>query len=311
MSRTTLVVLVAVLLLGAAVAYVSLDGEFAVGEATDEEDRTSVDADGPSSAADDERRVVTPEGYDPEQYPTSQRYAAQVNPGSQDTWVPEERVPLDDPDELTSEVVEVDRYLGADLEDRHVEAAWRLYRDSFEAAEEAGYFDLTTARSDGFKKWNSIHYINTEYYLDNETLDPRKPESLVYFSSDRDDDSRDPEQMTLVGVMYLAPSLEAEGEQIGGPSTVWHYHPRHPKQCFHEALDEGVHIDAPPCPDGAARKFRTPEMIHVWFIEHPDGPFATDPRVVEGEVPEPSMMDREEFETHLDETTDLAPQSGG
>lgn len=57
--------------------------------------------------------------------------------------------------------------------------------------------------------------------------------------------------MFAIGAMYIVPEASDVGPQIGGCLTQWHDH-------------------GPPfAPDGET----TPQMLHVWTIPMPDGPF--------------------------------------
>lgn len=67
--------------------------------------------------------------------------------------------------------------------------------------------------------------------------------------------------------------LEARGPQVGGPLTLWHYHVWFRPKCLRGGLlstGEGRNG----CRDGEP-SHRSPEMLHLWFLDHPMGRFAT------------------------------------
>jgi hypothetical protein len=78
----------------------------------------------------------------------------------------------------------------------------------------------------------------------------------------------------FTGYMFLIDEALARGPQIGGPLTLWHYHIFSDYLCF----DRGLIIVAQPenskCPRGIPQR-RSPEMMHVWLIDHPGGQFSS------------------------------------
>jgi hypothetical protein len=108
----------------------------------------------------------------------------------------------------------------------------------------AKYTDLSAATAAGYQPmsptWQPVtHYLNPAYQRDGEILDPERPEALVYANT-----SKGP---ILVGAMYLMPHPGVSGPQIGGCLTQWHAH--------------------------SLLKWETPEMMHVWVVDVPAGPF--------------------------------------
>jgi hypothetical protein len=86
----------------------------------------------------------------------------------------------------------------------------------------------------------------------------------------------------LIGAMYMMPRRGEPGPQIGGPLTVWH---QHSNLCFdnvtgmavafvHSGFFDGSDKSGS-CPRGSTNK-TTPQMLHVWLIDNPGGPFALD-----------------------------------
>jgi hypothetical protein len=150
--------------------------------------------------------------------------------------------------------------------------------DAFVAEARAANAHLVTEAdvlAAGYVPWEQLgHLVNVAYVEDGAVLDPAKPEMIML---DREG--------KVAALMFLAADNTAKGPQIGGPTTVWHFHPWPDgrEQCMypHGLLPyypaDGV------CPEGFLMTDRTPEMIHVWMREHPDGPFATDMAVIDHE----------------------------
>jgi len=109
----------------------------------------------------------------------------------------------------------------------------------------AEYEDPSVAKAEGYRpgspSWRPItHYFNPAYQRDGEVLDPDRPEALVYANTSKG--------TVLLGAMYLAPEPGDSGPQIGGCLTQWHAH--------------------------SLRGWETPEMMHVWTVNIPGGPFS-------------------------------------
>jgi hypothetical protein len=99
---------------------------------------------------------------------------------------------------------------------------------------------------------------------DGRTLDPTRPESLVYAF---------PKQGTpiLLGAMFLAEAGHP-GPQVGGCLTQWH---DHTNLCLADRGKGMVGVvDAQGnCPAGSHNQV-TAEMLHVWDLPLAGGPFA-------------------------------------
>ena len=148
-------------------------------------------------------------------------------------------------------------------------AARELERRSFEVAREKGWFDFRRARADGFEPLHldHLHYGNRAFYLDDALLDPERPENLLYFDTGG--------RKVLVGFMFMTRTPQERGPQIGGPLTLWHYHVWNSPECALEGVfPVGFTRQDGSCAEGVPT-LRSPEMMHVWLIDHPDGPFAT------------------------------------
>lgn len=111
-----------------------------------------------------------------------------------------------------------------------------------------------------------VHYINPEYLMSGETLNPERPESLIYGNA-----ARGP---VLLAAMYIQHGLGRPGPDIGGPLTLWH---SHSNLCFsvRSQIVAGFTDGAGRCPEGQLNA-GTPEMLHVWVVDNPAGPFSPD-----------------------------------
>src|SRR5713226_2143632 len=119
-----------------------------------------------------------------------------------------------------------------------------------------------------------MHYVNQAYLTDADILNPAHVQSLIYYNS--------PKGPILIGAMYIMPRLGMPGPEVGGSLTVWHHHDN---LCFdrtssvivafaHDAFfDRGGKSGT--CPAGSSNR-STPEMLHVWIIDNPGGPFDSD-----------------------------------
>lgn len=238
---------------------------------------------------------ASPEKLTVEDVPTEKRYASEFQLGSPPEWKPENEISLEDSDANT---IELTRYPTVGPTPSQVDRAWKLYNESYDAMEASNYSDFNDSIDEGYQRYDNLHYVNEEYYFDDDNLNPHRPESLVYYDLNRSEEQGNQSDKLLAGYMYLVDGMEVEGEQVGGPLTVWHYHPRSQQKCFADALDEGSDIDAPDCSEDDVRKYRTPEMIHVWFVEHPGGPFSSEMAVPEAYLEEPEKMNESEFKRY-------------
>ncbi len=123
------------------------------------------------------------------------------------------------------------------------EAADNLAADT--KAGVAKYVDPSAATAEGYQpsspSWRPItHYLNPAYQRDSEVLDPDRPKALVYANTSKG--------TVLLGAMYLMPEPGDSGPRIGGCLTQWHAH--------------------------SLRGWETPEMMHVWTVNVPGGPFS-------------------------------------
>ena len=126
-------------------------------------------------------------------------------------------------------------------------------------AERAGFHSI----GDGFT--GTEHLINQAFLKDNSTLDPDRPESLVYDTSSGG--------RRLVAAMYmLAPGTPLSAvPDIGGALVQWHVHDN---LCFSPSgFVQGITNAAGACPAGQLKPTPAP-MVHVWITKNACGPFA-------------------------------------
>ena len=109
-----------------------------------------------------------------------------------------------------------------------------------------------------------VHYAQLPWIADGMILEPTRPESIMYaFPKNRDP--------ILLGAMYLMEDM-SPGPQIGGCLTQWH---THGNLCMADGgggMVAVVRADGS-CPAGSSNR-PTQEMLHVWGIDLPSGPFA-------------------------------------
>lgn len=110
------------------------------------------------------------------------------------------------------------------------------------------------------------HYINVAYTLDGKTLDPTRPESLMYTPTRHG--------MVLVGVMYLMNIPGEFGPEPGGCLTRWHVHAN---LCYYPDFSIASQLQgtSTTCPAGQFR-YIPPPALHVWFVDVPGGRFAAE-----------------------------------
>jgi hypothetical protein len=125
----------------------------------------------------------------------------------------------------------------------------------------ARYADITVAEQEGYRQVTpfafygarAAHFQRDGYVLDGVTLDPGRPEHLIYLKAD--DGS-----LSLVGVMFLAPI--GEGPSIGGPLGTWH---SHDDLCVNLSG-----LAAPALPNGTCAEGTFTPAVEML---HPNGPF--------------------------------------
>ena len=160
------------------------------------------------------------------------------------------------------------------ITDKEVQWTEDFYARSLQAALKNNWFDYEhTIANTGFQvdRVNRTHFPNLEYMFDGIILDPERPEWLVYHDT--------PQGKMLMALMFFTNELEEVGPTPGGPLALWHYHPYQKIRCaVNELWTIGSADDKGQCAEGEPVT-RTPEMLHVWFIEHPLGRF-TEMKIV-------------------------------
>jgi hypothetical protein len=146
-----------------------------------------------------------------------------------------------------------------------IRAAARLAEETVAAARR--YADIDVARAAGYQASLSqtgydVHLENKAFAKDGRTLDPRRPEQLVY--------AIDGGRATLLGVVFVMERAGEPGPEPGGPITGWHAH----NGCL-TVLPPGFGITSPygGCP-ALSVQATVPEMMHIWTVDSPRGPYA-------------------------------------
>lgn len=213
--------------------------------------------------------AALPPRQDPDRTPPEpDRYAHRAMPPT-DALMLESEIPAE-PQTTPHEIIwEVSQY-GPTVEptENQRRAAQSLIERSYTSARTHGWFDADTGTADGYAPMHHsvTHWANERYILDDVLLDPERPEFLMYYQT--------PRGLALAGYMFLVNTPLARGPQVGGPLTVWHYHVWAAPRCLLSGL---LIVDMPQdgaCPRGEQRS-RSPEMLHVWLVDHPQGPFGT------------------------------------
>lgn len=133
--------------------------------------------------------------------------------------------------------------------------------------------DVEVARAEGYRQttlfrfagqWGPAHFSNFAYNRDGRHLDPSRPEALVYLKLE---DGR----IVLLGAMFVAP--KGQGPRPAGPLTEWHVHDN---LCLTGTGSVALATGPGQCPPGSFFVGEAVEMMHVWFFDHPEGPFAHD-----------------------------------
>lgn len=130
--------------------------------------------------------------------------------------------------------------------------------------------DASVAEAAGFRSIGDggtgiEHLVHTEFRADGIFLDPDRPESLVYDTSEGG--------RRLVAAMYMVDEGTAleDVPDYGGALMQWHIHDN---LCYNaEGQVRGLTDAEGNCAPGLFKPVPTP-MIHVWIEPHPCGPFA-------------------------------------
>lgn len=187
-----------------------------------------------------------------------------------DGWTRESAIPREAQETPRMVIWEVSDYAEA-AEPSDEQRRWAAsFRSECErVAEEKGWFDFQRGLEDDFRLLvnDRRHYYNEEFIFDDAILDCERPEFLMYYGT--------PLGKQLVGMMFYVAEPLARGPQLGGPLTVWHFHVWNRPTCMLRGLlGVGDPQEGSSCERGVSTH-RSPEMLHVWFLDHPEGPFAT------------------------------------
>lgn len=130
----------------------------------------------------------------------------------------------------------------------------------------ARYTDPANAVADGYglhPSFGADHWVHLEWLNDDVVLAPDKPEFVMY----------DPKTKEFTGVMFVMPWGQ-KGPQFAGPLSVWHYHTME-SGCWDGQLPlTALTPGDPECLNLEVRE-GSPEMLHVWFTDTPDGPMSS------------------------------------
>ena len=186
----------------------------------------------------------------------------------EDRWRPESEAPRARETTPGQVVWEVSGYPpGSQPTPEQQRAADDLVERCYAAALRHRWDQVERGLADGFRPMDGVHYRNEEFMLDDHVIDPDYPEVLMYYPTPPDGKSQ------LAGFMFYPRSTEARGPQFGGPLTIWHYHSWGQPMCLVAGFAVGLSREGQ-CRRGVLGTFSL-EMMHVWLIDHPDGPFAT------------------------------------
>lgn len=183
-------------------------------------------------------------------------------------------------------IYEVDKHRDEKPTERDYEAAWELYNSTYEAARQKNWFDYGEGIENGYKNtYSRTHYVNLEIFHNNGSLNPERPEFLMYRTNGEN-------KKVLTGVMYMKNSVDKAGEQIAGSLTQWHYHTFSREKCYYNGFSISVTDNCPNRYWGS----KSPEMIHVWFVDHPEGAFGTQMGVTQEIVNKgPEKLNKSDF----------------
>ncbi len=195
------------------------------------------------------------------------RWTRRTSPPSKG-WIRESEAPSKPQRSPRMTVWEVTGYApGTEPSEEQRQAAAELVERCYEAAKRHGWYDIEKGKADGFAQADRRHYRNAEFFFDDRVLDPDSPEHLMYYPMPDG-------KYELAGFMFVVRSRDDSGPQIGGPLTIWHHHVTATKDCYRGGVIQSRFPEDGEC-EGGYRSHRTLEMMHVWLIDHPQGPFAT------------------------------------
>lgn len=157
-----------------------------------------------------------------------------------------------------------------DLHSAVTDALESRYPD-VDALLEAGYKPYFDTLETGDDSWS--HWLSPDFIGDGDLLNPERPESVLV----------DNETWRSIGVMFVAtqegasvepPAVYGDGDAAADRCSPWHAHTGLPGRFawwFYRQTYEGAAADGDlefPC--------RTPCMLHVWTVDHPESVYAHD-----------------------------------
>lgn len=165
------------------------------------------------------------------------------------------------------------------------------------AARQHGWARFERALAEGFtpmeflKGFNVLHLTHEKYAFDGVDMDPERPEALVYANTSFGS-ATSGAGVVLIGMMFVPSGGDAaEGPQVAGPATRWHFHIFHSSMLPHGACFRGgILVTGYPtvrdggnalCKPGEVRSRRSPEMLHLWLPEDLDAPIDSSPASLE------------------------------
>ena len=136
-------------------------------------------------------------------------------------------------------------------------------------AEKAGFRSI----GDGFT--GTEHLMNRTFQNDSTTLDPDRPESLVY-------DTTGGGRRLVAAMFMLTPGTPLSAvPPLGGSLIQWHIHDN---LCFSASgFIQGLTNSSGNCPNGQTKPQPVP-MLHVWITPNPCGPFAALEGIAGGQI---------------------------
>ncbi len=186
----------------------------------------------------------------------------------EDRWRPESEVPrgrVTDPGMVIWEVSEYPP--GSTPTPDQARVANDMVERCYAAARRHGWYQYERGLAAGYHLVDSLHYRNDEYMLDDHIIDPDRPEALLYIATPPDG------KQHLAGVMFYTKGREARGPQFGGPLTIWHWHTWFRPQCVVGGVGGKWSVGGK-CERGVPSQY-SGEMMHVWLVDHPAGPFGS------------------------------------
>lgn len=162
--------------------------------------------------------------------------------------------------------VDVSRYPFTQQPTARQEAAAQRFAGTVRRAAVAhGWEDPRRALAAGYRPMQrcGTHWVNVSYALDDQVLDPDRPEFLIYENHGHG--------LHLDSVMFTAAANGSHGPQPFGPAAVWHLHLAG-DQCMRSGIIVTEQVGTG-CPAGSRRYRRTVEMLHV-MMDPSYGPFA-------------------------------------